>query len=62
MEQPSQVTKKSLYDASGQLSRWTFYWMIPLFTLGYSKDLHLSDLDECCELDEPEYVTSLLER
>lgn len=62
MEQPCKVTGSCRHDASNQLSKWTFYWMIPLFRLGYVKDLDLKDLDQCCRYDEPTYVTALLER
>ena len=62
MERPVRVTKRCAHDAANQLSKWTFFWMIPLFRLGFRKQLTLEDLDECCREDEPTRVSLLLQR
>lgn len=62
MEQAYKVTKDSKHDASNQLSRWTFYWMIPIFWKGFHKELDFADLDICCANDDPHHVTLIMER
>lgn len=62
MEQSSKVTNASRHDASSQISKWTFFWMIPLFKSGWKKELGFSDLDKCCANDEPSAVTDIMER
>lgn len=56
------MTKDSRHDASSQVSRWTFFWMIPIFRLGFRKEIEMADLDRCCNNDDPEHVTRVLER
>ena len=62
MEQQAKVTRTSRHDASNQVSRWTFFWMIPLFRTGFRKEIDFGDLDKCCSNDEPRLVTNILER
>ena len=53
--------KKNPFDSCSFASRALFLWMLPVFRLGYSKDLDDADVFECCAYDDPEKWAARLE-
>lgn len=61
METGSKARKPNPYDSCSWVSRALFLWVLPLFRLGFSKDLDEDDVYECCRDDDPEKWSSRLE-
>ena len=62
MDEAAKVTKDSAYDGASFLSKWMFFWIIPLFNTGSKRTIDLEDLYLCSRDDDPKSNTELLER
>ncbi|KAI1289972.1 ATP-binding cassette sub-family C member 4 [Halotydeus destructor] len=58
----ARIVRKSQYDSASWLSKWTFYWLVPIFTTGNKKKLSYEDLYEYCAADDPKKCTEHLEK
>lgn len=62
MEEPLKITKRNPFDKAGLWQRITFTWILPLFNLGWTRDLEHKDLYTCPKEDDPEVLADALER
>ena len=61
MDEPQKVKKACSYDEACFLSRWFFWYVLPIFQIGKQRPLDFSDLPTCSKEDDPIKLTAALE-
>ena len=62
MQREVKINKNTPHDTSNFLTRWFYTWTLPLFNIGWVRQLNFDDLYLCPKEDDPTLVTEKLER
>lgn len=62
MEEPLKITRPNPYDTASFWQKLWFVWVLPIFNLGWDKDLEREDLYICPKEDDPKVMADALEK